>query len=656
MKSKRPSSTKDRVKADFVPVVDNRPPKGPLFAVKPNRSSSPKKRAEAGFDPVVDNRPPMGPLFKLPGSYKDPVEGAKVLFKAPSDDHLEVTVRLRPENALPKASQLLGMGSAPLRTMTRAEFDQRHGASAADIAAVKKFARAHKLSVARESSARRTVILGGTVEQFDRAFGVDLQTYEYPNGTGTYRGRTGYIKIPKALKGIIEGVFGLDNRHVARRKRPMYGNRSGQAANGARAFDPNQVAKLYNFPADADGSGQVIGIIELGGGYRPSDLEAYFGRLGLPVPTVVPVSVDGATNSPSTADSADGEVALDIEVVGACAPGAKIVVYFSTNDMASDGFIDALTKAVHDDENKPTIISISWGGPEDPSAQGFQQQFDQALQEAAMLGVTVCVASGDDGAADMPPRQWDGKAHVDFPASSPFALACGGTRLIANGSAIASESVWNQHKAEIDANTGPDGSFGAGGGGVSGTFPLPAYQGNNVPRSLNPAGFRGRGVPDVAGDADPASGYNIQVDGQSFPIGGTSAVAPLWAALIARVNQKLGGAVGFINPQIYALAAKAGFNDITVDDNKCTYKHHHNVGYAAGVGWDACTGLGTPIGAALASLLKLPTQAPAPTSRRAGAKPSGRASAARSGRAAKSTVKRKAPKKAPARKASRRRS
>ena len=145
-----------------------------------------------------------------------------------------------------------------------------------------------------------------------------------------------------------------------------------------------------------------------------------------------------------------------------------------------------------------------------------------------------------------------------------------------------------------------------------------------MPPSLNPAGFRGRGVPDVAGDADPASGYNVRVDGQRFPIGGTSAVAPLWAALIARVNQKLGGYVGFINPQIYALAANSGFNDITVDDNKCSYHAHHNVGYAAGVGWDACTGLGTPIGAALANLLKVPAQEPpAAASRRVGVKRSG---------------------------------
>jgi kumamolisin len=396
----------------------------------------------------------------------------------------------------------------------------------------------------------------------------------------------------------------------------------------------------------------------LGGGYRPSDLEAYFGGLGLPVPTVIPVSVDNATNSPSTPDSVDGEVALDIQVVGACAPGAKIVVYFSTNDRASDGFLDALTKAVHDDESKPTIISISWGGAEDPNAKGFQQQFDQVLQEAAMLGITVCVASGDDGAADIPPRLWeDGKAHVSFPASSPFALACGGTRLIASGANIGSESVWNQHSAEIDANTGPDGSFGATGGGVSATFPIPAYQKKaNVPTSLNPAGFRGRGVPDVAGDADPASGYNIQVDGQQLPIGGTSAVAPLWAALIARINQKLGGNVGFVNPQLYALAANSGFNDITVGDNKCSYKTHQNVGYSATDGWDACTGLGTPRGSALASLLKASVQTQKAPTRGTGPKRSLRASPTQRGRTQKAVIAKGTRSKAPARKSSRKRS
>jgi kumamolisin len=273
-----------------------------------------------------------------------------------------------------------------------------------------------------------------------------------------------------------------------------------------------------------------------------------------------------------------------------------------------------------------------------------------------MLGVTVCIASGDDGAADMPPRLWDGRAHVDFPASSPFALACGGTRLIASGAAIGSESVWNQHQAEFDSDTGPDGSFGAEGGGVSETFSVPAYQTNaNVPPSVNPGGFRGRGVPDVAGDADPASGYNIQVDGQSMPIGGTSAVAPLWAALIARINQKLGGNVGFANPQLYALTASSGFNDVTAGDNKCSYKTHQNVGYSAGVGWDACTGLGTPKGSALAGLLKVSAPSPSAPAPRPGPKRSARVSPARRGRTRKAAAAKGAKSKAPGRKSSRKR-
>jgi kumamolisin len=351
-----------------------------------------------------------------------------------------------------------------------------------------------------------------------------------------------------------------------------------------------------------NGAGQTIGIVELGGGYRPEDLETFFQGLGLQTPTVIPVSVDGGMNSPG--QDADDEVALDIEVIGACAPGARIVVYFAP-DATDDSFLDAITKAVHDTEHGPSVISISWGGSESPNTQVFQQQFDEVLQAAAMLGITVCVASGDNGAANDPPRRWDGEAHVNFPASSPFALACGGTRLIAKGATISQETVWNQHEADL--NQGPYGSFGAGGGGVSETFPVPGYQsGANVPLSVNPGGKSGRGVPDVTGDGDPASGYNIYFGGQKVQEGGTSAVAPLWAALIAQINQKLGGRVGFINPQIYALAANSGgFNDIVLGDNKCSFEAFNDVGYAAGPGWDACSGLGSPNGSALSKLLKV---------------------------------------------------
>jgi len=290
--------------------------------------------------------------------------------------------------------------------------------------------------------------------------------------------------------------------------------------------------------------------------------------------------VDGAQNLPTgDPNSADGEVLLDIEVVGAIAPAATIAVYFAPN--TDQGFLDAITKAVHDTVRKPSVISISWGGPESAWTAQALSAFDQAFQDAAVLGVTVCCASGDDGSAD---GVSDGAAHVDFPASSPRALACGGTRLESSKKKITKEVVWNQGAGN-----------GASGGGVSETFPVPAYQANaNVPPSVNASRFKGRGVPDISGDADPATGYQILVDGRSSVFGGTSAVAPLWAALIAILNQKLGRQVGFLNTALYAAAARKSLHDVTSGNNGA---------YTAGTGWDPCTGLGSPDGKALLTAL-----------------------------------------------------
>ena len=327
----------------------------------------------------------------------------------------------------------------------------------------------------------------------------------------------------------------------------------------------------------------------MGGGYKPADLKAYFQRLGLKLPRVTSVSVDRARNRPvGSPDSADGEVVLDIEVAGAIAPGASIVAYFAPNG-TDQNFLDALTTAIQDAKNKPSVISISWGGPESASTAAFMQQFDAALQSAAMLGITVCTAAGDDGAADENANAWDGQPHVDFPSSSPWALACGGTSLTASGGAISSETVWNQHAADPQSQ-----GFGATGGGISQFFPVPAYQqGLTLPAPAGTGGKAGRGVPDVAGDADPSTGYDIQVDGQFFQgFGGTSAVAPLWAGLIALINQSLGTRAGFVNTLLYSRVRAAGaFHDITRGDNKVG---PNSVGYAATAGWDACTGWGRP--------------------------------------------------------------
>jgi kumamolisin len=262
---------------------------------------------------------------------------------------------------------------------------------------------------------------------------------------------------------------------------------------------------------------------------------------------------------------------LDIEVAGAIAPGAKIVVYFAPNTDA--GFLDAIAAAIHDTTNKPSVISISWGGPEANWTAQAMTAFDQAFQAAAAMGITVCVASGDNGSDD---GVGDGADHVDFPASSPFALACGGTNLRASDTSITQEKVWNE---------GP--GNGATGGGVSGFFALPPYQEGLQVRKTSGAtqALAMRGVPDVCGDADPATGYDVRVDGQNTVIGGTSAVAPLWAGLIARINAAKARRAGFINPHLYVNAS--ALHDITQGNNG---------DFAAETGWDACTGLGSPNG------------------------------------------------------------
>src|SRR5262249_17303353 len=176
----------------------------------------------------------------------------------------------------------------------------------------------------------------------------------------------------------------------------------------------------------------------------------------------------------------DGEVELDIEVAGSVAPGAQIAVYFAPN--TDQGFIDAITTAVHDAKLKPSIISISWGGPENSWTAQARDALNAACQDAALVGVTILAASGDDGATD-----GTSAPTVDFPAASPYVVGCGGTKLALSGTSISSEQAWN----ELSQNEG------ATGGGVSEVFALPSYQQNaNVPRAPN--GFTGRGVPDVA--------------------------------------------------------------------------------------------------------------------------------------------------------------
>lgn len=509
----------------------------------------------------------------LPGSERQIHANAKLIGPRSPDERFEVTMVLR-HDAKPEAAKVRAAAASGDRGhLTRAEFAASHGASSEDIKLVTDFAEANGLAVVRVSPERRSVILSGTVGRFEKAFDVELHSYEFAEGN--YRGRVGAVHIPEALAGAVLAVLGLDNRPQARPRL--------RARAALPTYWPTEIARLYSFPKTASGNGQCIALIELGGGYQPADLVTYFKQANVnPAPEVYSVSVDGATNSPSGPDGPDGEVMLDIEVAGAVAPGAKIAVYFAPN--TDKGFLDAITKAIHDAHFNPSIISISWGGPETSWTNQSLDAFDAAFQDAAALGITVCVAAGDNGSSD---GVADGTPVVDFPASSPNVLACGGTRLIGTGATISSETVWNN---------GPD---SATGGGVSRHFTRPDYQTKaKVPAA--PGGFVGRGVPDVAGDADPNTGYHVRVDGIDTVIGGTSAVAPLWAGLIAlcnEINSSKAGVnhqAGFINPKIYPSSAETAFHDITKGNNG---------EYPARKGWDACTGLGSPIGSVLPPII-----------------------------------------------------
>ena len=534
--------------------------------------------------PNTSNTPPQG-FERLSGSEKKPLPNAKLIGPVDPNESVEITVYLRRPSTSNLTNTINEQVQQHGRHLSREEYAANHSASPDDIAKVVNFAAKNDLSIVETDPAGRKIVLAGTAAAMSAAFATELQCYEHPNGT--FRGRTGPIHVPTELDQIIVGVFGLDDRPQAQPHLQILDKAvTTNTANATSvSYTPVQVAQLYDFPTGAsnDGSGECIALIELGGGYKSKDLHTYFQQLNIPMPKVSSVSVDKGHNHPAgTVNSADGEVDLDIEIAGAIAPGAHIAVYFAPN--TDRGFLDAVTKATHDAINNPSVISISWGSAESNWTAQAMQAMDAAFQAAAAMGVTVCVAAGDNGSAD---GITDGLAHVDFPASSTYALGCGGTRLEAANNQPASETVWNE-----SANS-------ATGGGISDFFPLPAWQANaKVPPSVNANHHVGRGVPDVTGNADPQTGYSVYVDGQNAVFGGTSAVAPLWAGLIALINQQRGLSVGYLNPTLYQnyaqLVQANALRDVTTGNNGA---------YSAGTGWDACSGVGSPDGAKLRDAL-----------------------------------------------------
>jgi len=543
----------------------------------------------------------MAVYVPLPGSKKSLLPNSRPAGPVNPSELVSLTVRVRsaldPKELQKRVYEQAAKPLAKREYLTHEQLAEQHGASKEDLDKVEAFAQQHDLFVVRRSAPARTIELRGKLADLRAAFHADVGMYHH--STGTYRGRQGEIAVPQELQPIITGVFGFDTRpkHRAttsgRRSTPNRAHKAASAKSSAAAAGPGgqngfastEFASRYNFPTQSngtklDGTGQTIAIIELGGGYRTSDLRIFFHEIGVKTPTVTSISVDAAASNPTTADSADGEVMLDIEVAGAVAPNAKFAVYFAPNN-GDKGFIDAISAAVHDSERKPSVISISWGGPEDPTDQMGINEFHDLFASAGALGITVCVASGDHGTADEISGQWDGKIHVDHPACDDLVLACGGTQ-IDNGIDV----VWN------DGTSLADGGW-ATGGGISEVFAVPSYQtAANKIVSLDD-GKPGRGVPDIAMSA---TNYFTRVDRQEGASGGTSAVAPLMAGLVALLNQAKQKSVGFLNPFLYSSVAKGVVHDVTSGTNAIT---NTVKGYNAGPGWDPCSGLGTPDGTAI---------------------------------------------------------
>jgi kumamolisin len=508
--------------------------------------------------------------------------GATRSDPADPDEQASVSVCLRSRPGAPALPDLSRADRQPVR-LTRAEFAAVHGADPADIAAVEAFAAGNGLTVKESSIPRRTVVLAGTVAQLSATFAVDLGRYQA--GEVSYRGHDGPVHLPAGLIPAVEGVLGLDNRPQGRpflRFAPATSAPSAQP--DSLSFTPVDVANFYRFPAGADATGQCIGLLEIGSGFHRADIRAWFTALGQPEPGVVEVSIDGASNSPGDSP-ADVEPIADIDVAGAVAPGARIAVYFAPNN--EQGTFDAVSTAIFDAANDPSVLSISWGGTEENYSESAMDLISGMFHAAAMLGITVLAASGDAGSGN---DVGDRRAHVNYPASDPFVTACGGTSLLDSGGATFREDLWNDD--------------GASGGGISVHFPVPAWQGIvAVPASVND-GHHGRGVPDIAGNADPSHGYSLIQNGQlTDPAGGTSVVAPLYAGLVAVMNARLKKRIGFLNPILYSLTSPGVLRDVTCCGDNST---ESAPGYPVGVGWDATTGLGSINGSRLLAELRRP--------------------------------------------------
>ncbi|HEY7162533.1 MAG TPA: S53 family peptidase, partial [Acidobacteriota bacterium] len=511
------------------------------------------------------------------------------------DEIIHVTVVVRAISSAEERKKAIADLSLQLpgkrKHLNRKDFIRLHGARDEDLQLVKKFAEDSKLRVIDSSKERRCVILSGTAQELSDAFQVDNRTYTHDGEV--YRSYPDAIQIPANLKGVIEAVLGLENRslmsHHAFMTLPHAFLAAGQSA--MRHTEVREVEDAYKFPK-ADGKGQCIAIIELGGGFYERDIKKYFRTHKLRQPKISVVEIEGAKNNPAeqkyieqvlnlmgekTGNQKTGaraslpaelahamwtiESTLDVQLAGSFANAAEIVVYFAPNN--AHGKYQAFTAALSNKKFSPSVISCSWGAVEETLPADVVSSLNHVFQDAALRGVTVCFSSGDKG--EDPSSE--GNPRVHFPASSPYVLSCGGTHWLKKERSIY-EEVWSEALPKYVVQSG---------GGVSKIFERPDWQSEIKLQTKK----SGRGVPDVSGKADIAGGYCMQVAGFDVTMGGTSAAAPMWAGLIARLNQELNCNIGYANPFLYQESCRSSFNDITKGNNG---KH-----FKATPGWDPCT-------------------------------------------------------------------
>jgi hypothetical protein len=578
---------------------------------------------------------------RLAGSARPRPNSHKLVGPLAPATIIGVTLVIRPRPGAPAMPSLADWQATPLarrKFLTPKQFAATHGAQTADLHQVAAFAKSRGLTVLESHAGRRHVVVRGTAEKLNAAFGITLNEYEAPvppaairaraaakagkpvPAVETYRhhGFDGHIALPENLAGVVQGVVGLDNRRVS-----VPAGGTGDPAN-SNYLAVSVTAGLYNFP-NTGAADQTIGVhapgtaaylhSDITGKYFPNQSNANY-KTAPAALNDISLTVGGTTysnntaavqaiTSIATADNFILELTQDISTSATIAQGATVNVYFTEDSEA--GWLVFLNRVLLPDpgESQPTVITSSFPLTLDDSSGSIGSlsdsgsvvaQMSSLFQALALLGVQVFIALGDWGSDD---RTADGGLHVSYPSSDPWVTSCGGTVIgnVKNGPPVTfSEYVWSDAFSSSGFGSSTS-DFGATGGGVSATFPAPAYQtAAGITGATDSTGktHSGRGLPDIAGMVGHSGSGAFDwyyANGLTYNYVGTSCVAPLYAGLAAVLRSSLQRAIGPLNTAIYNLP-ESYFNDVTFGDND-SVDTPDSPYFTATTGWDACTGLGS---------------------------------------------------------------